>query len=93
MLAIRQPLPRSRHNMHIETRKLSEIKPYPNNARKIPEAAVEKVALSLRAYGWQQPIVLDAESVIIVGHVRWMAARKSASREARPKRSRAATSL
>ena len=68
--------------MHIEMRQLSEIKPYPNNARKIPNSAIEKVAVSLREYGWQQPIVVDAESVIIVGHVRWLAAQKNGWTEA-----------
>src|SRR5215472_5592345 len=68
--------------MRIEIRKLSEIKPYPKNARRIPESAIEKVAISLREYGWQQPIVVDTESVIIVGHVRWMAAQRNGWTEA-----------
>lgn len=68
--------------MHIEIRKLADIKPYPKNARKIRDVAIDKVALSLREYGWQQPLVLDAENVIIVGHVRWMAAQKNGWTEA-----------
>jgi DNA modification methylase len=49
--------------------------PYPKNARKISDRAVEKVAASIREYGWQQPIVVDREEVIIVGHVRQLGAR------------------
>src|SRR5215472_1612091 len=68
--------------MRIQIRKLSEIKPYPKNARRIPESAIGKVAASLREYGWQQPIVVDTDRVIIVGHVRWMAAQRNGWTEA-----------
>lgn len=49
---------------------------YARNARKIPPAAVDKVASSLKEFGWQQPIVVDAEGVIVVGHTRLLAAKK-----------------
>ncbi|MGD1096529.1 MAG: DNA methyltransferase [Bryobacteraceae bacterium] len=60
--------------MKIEIRPLSEIYPYPKNARKIPQSAVDKVAASLLAFGWQQPIVVDKEGVIVCGHVRRLGA-------------------
>ena len=47
--------------MTIETWPLDRIKPYERNARKIPKAAIDKVARSLKEYGWQQPIVVDAD--------------------------------
>lgn len=47
--------------------------PYPGNPR-INEHAVEKVAVSLREFGWQQPIVVDRKGVVIVGHTRLLAA-------------------
>jgi ParB-like chromosome segregation protein Spo0J len=50
--------------------------PYEHNARKCPAIAIKKVADSLKEYGWQQPIVVDAEGVIIVGHTRLLAAKK-----------------
>ncbi len=50
-------------------------KPYPKNARKWTAAAVEKVAASIREYGWRQPIVVDINDVIIIGHLRLAAAR------------------
>ncbi len=61
--------------MKIELRKLSDIKPYPQNPR-INDGAVDAVAASIREFGFQQPLVLDAEGVIIVGHTRWKAAQK-----------------
>lgn len=60
--------------MLIETWPLSNIKPYSKNARKIPQSAVDKVALSLRTYGWRQPMVVEPDGTLIVGHVRWMGA-------------------
>jgi len=61
--------------MKIELRKLSEIKPYPNNPR-VNDDAVEAVAASIREFGFRQPIVVDAEGVIVVGHTRYKAAQK-----------------
>ena len=54
--------------MKIEIRPLTEIFPYEKNARNIPQRAIDKVAASLEAFGWQQPIVVDKHGVIIVGH-------------------------
>jgi ParB-like chromosome segregation protein Spo0J len=39
-----------------------------------PRSAVEKVGASLKEYGWRQPIAVDAARVIVVGHVRRLAA-------------------
>ena len=61
--------------MNIELRPLADIKPYEKNPR-INDAAVEAVARSIREFGFRQPIVVDADGVIIVGHTRWKAARK-----------------
>ena len=61
--------------MKIEMRKVTEVKPYDKNPRD-NNAAVDAVAHSIREYGFRQPIVVDAEGVIIVGHTRWKAAQK-----------------
>ena len=60
---------------------IGRVKPYPNNARVIPASAVEKVASSIRAFGWRQPIVVDTDGVIVVGHVRLLAAASMALAE------------
>lgn len=59
--------------MQIENWNINEVKPYENNPRKNDEA-VEKVANSIKEFGWQQPIVVDNEGVVIVGHTRLKAA-------------------
>jgi DNA modification methylase len=61
--------------MQIELRPIDRIKPYPGNPRQ-NEDAVDAVAGSLREFGFRQPIVVDGEGVIIVGHTRWKAAKK-----------------
>lgn len=50
--------------------------PYARNARKISDKAVDKIAASIKEFGWQQPIVVDRDGVIIAGHTRLQAARK-----------------
>ena len=49
------------------------IKPYSKNAKKHPPEQIAKVAASIREFGMNQPIVVDAQGVIIVGHGRWEA--------------------
>ena len=49
---------------------------YARNARKIPQAAIDKVAASLKEFGWRQPIVVDVDGVIVAGHTRLLAAKK-----------------
>jgi len=60
--------------MEIKQLKLENLVPYINNPRK--EQAVDKVASSIKEFGWQQPIVVDENNVIIVGHARYQAAKK-----------------
>ena len=50
-----------------------DITPYPNNPR-VNASAISSVAASIKAYGFQQPIVVDAHQVIIAGHTRLQAA-------------------
>jgi len=61
--------------MKVEMRSPSSIKPYENNPRH-NEEAVSAVAKSIQLYGFRQPIVVDADGVIIVGHTRWKAAQQ-----------------
>ncbi len=55
--------------MKIELWSLSRIKPYAKNPR-VNDAAVDAVAASIKEFGFRQPIVVDGEGVIIVGHTR-----------------------
>lgn len=59
--------------MKIEEIDINEIKPYKNNPREIPVEAVERVQDSIKQFGNNQPIVIDQDNVIVVGHTRWKA--------------------
>src|ERR1700680_4456595 len=61
---------------------IAKVIPYARNSRKIPERAVDKVAASIREFGWRVPIVVDKDGVIICGHTRLLAARKLGLQEA-----------
>lgn len=54
---------------------VSEIKPYENNPRD-NSRAVEYVKKSIEEFGFQQPLVLDKDKTIIVGHTRFLAAKE-----------------
>jgi len=59
----------------VELRPIEAITPYPGNPRDNDDA-VEAVAKSLAEFGFRQPIVVDGEGIIIVGHTRFKAAKK-----------------
>ena len=61
--------------MEIVMKKLEEIAPYENNPRNNKES-IEYVANSIREFGFQQPIVVDKNGVIIAGHTRYEASKK-----------------
>src|SRR6516164_7543655 len=61
--------------MQVEMRPITAVRPYENNPRH-NDAAVDAVAASIREYGFRQPLVVDEEDVIIVGHTRYKAALK-----------------
>lgn len=61
--------------MEVKNVSISKIKPYENNPRD-NEAGVDAVARSIKEFNWQQPIVVDKNYVIIVGHTRYKAAKK-----------------
>jgi DNA modification methylase len=66
--------------MHIELWPIERVKPYDRNPR-VNDPAVDSVAASLREFGFRQPIVVDQDGVIVVGHTRWKAAQKLGLKE------------
>jgi len=61
--------------LKIQQTSIEDISPYPNNPRKNSKA-IDVVSKSIKEYGFQQPIVVDKNSVIVVGHTRYYAAKK-----------------
>jgi len=62
--------------MKIKLTPIADIKPYDNNVKKHDEAQVAGIAESIKKFGWDQPIVVDKDMVIIKGHGRRLAALK-----------------
>lgn len=62
--------------MEIQYRRLSEITPYDKNAKTHDQTQINNVAESIRQYGFVQPIVVDRDGVIVIGHCRALAAKK-----------------
>lgn len=61
--------------MDVISMAISDIKPYPNNPRKNDDA-VTATANSIKEFGWQQPIIIDKDNIIIAGHTRYKAAKQ-----------------
>jgi len=67
--------------MNIVSMPIKALKPYEKNAKLHDQKQIDNVANSIRRFGWQQPIVVDENGVIIIGHCRWMAAKKLGLKE------------
>lgn len=61
--------------MQVVLKSLDQIIPYINNPR-INEKGIDKVASSIKEFGFNSPIILDKDNVIIAGHTRYLAAQK-----------------
>ena len=59
---------------------ITNVKPYEKNPRK-NDKAVDKVAASIKEFGFKQPLVVDKDGVLIVGHTRMKAAQKLGIKE------------
>ena len=60
--------------MQVKMRPISELIPFEKNPRK--NQKVGKIAQSIKEYGFTQPIVVDEEDVVVIGHTRLMASKE-----------------
>lgn len=67
--------------MNIESKLLADIVPYAKNAKKHDNRQINNVAESIKQYGFVQPIVIDRNGVIVIGHCRALAAKKLGMKE------------
>lgn len=67
--------------MKIANRNLAELTPYAKNAKKHDSTQIANVAESIRQFGFVQPIVIDRDGVIVIGHCRALAAEKLGMKE------------
>ncbi len=62
--------------MEITNKRIADIIPYAANAKKHDKRQINNVAESIKQYGFVQPIVIDRDGVIVIGHCRALAAKK-----------------
>lgn len=63
-------------SMEIQEVSIAAIKPYAKNAKKHPQEQVDQIAASLRLFGFKQPLVVDRDGVLVIGHGRLLAAKQ-----------------
>ena len=62
--------------MNIENVAIKDIKPYDRNAKKHDETQIKNVMESIKQFGFAQPLVVDKDNVLIIGHCRLIAAKR-----------------
>lgn len=62
--------------MKVEYLSPGDLYPYPQNAKIHTPDQVKRIAASIKAFGFQQPIVVDKDNVVIIGHGRLFAAQE-----------------
>ena len=67
--------------MKVANRNLAELMPYAGNAKKHDSTQIANVAESIKQFGFVQPIVIDRDGVIVIGHCRALAAEKLGMKE------------
>lgn len=53
-----------------------ELTPYSKNAKKHDKQQIHNVAESIRQFGFVQPVVIDKDNIIVIGHCRVLAAKE-----------------
>ena len=61
------------NKLHIETIKINDLVPYQNNAKKHPQKQIDKIKKSIEEFGFNDPIAIDENNMIIEGHGRYEA--------------------
>ncbi|MBL8569373.1 MAG: ParB N-terminal domain-containing protein [Phreatobacter sp.] len=66
----------TRTTSSIELRRVSQLKPYPGNARRHSKAQVKQIATSIERFGFTNPVLVSDDDEIVAGHGRVMAAKQ-----------------
>ncbi len=61
--------------LKVELRPIGTLKPAASNARKHSPKQIEQVAASIRHFGFTNPIIIEADGIIVAGHARFEAAK------------------
>src|SRR6056297_2529234 len=67
---------KKKEDLKFEYRNVEDLVPYARNAKIHKPEQIEKLAASIREFGFMNPIIIDKDGTITAGHGRLMAARK-----------------
>lgn len=62
--------------LKIINKNIDEIKEYENNAKEHPDWQIKQIANSIKEFGFNDPIAINADNQIIEGHGRLLAAKQ-----------------
>ena len=63
--------------MKVIMQNIRDLKPYKKNAKKHPKEQVEKIANSIKEFGFTQPVLVDKDNCVVAGHGRILGAKKA----------------
>lgn len=67
--------------MQVVMRKIRDLKPYKNNAKKHPKEQINRIAESIKEFGFTQPVLIDKNNEVVVGHGRILGAKQAGLKE------------
>lgn len=63
--------------MKVIMQNIRDLKPYKKNAKKHPKEQVDRIAESIKEFGFTQPVLVDKENCVVAGHGRILGAKKA----------------
>ena len=66
-----------KQELSIVYKDIKELKPYKKNAKKHPKEQVERIANSIKEFGFTQPVIVDKNNCVVAGHGRILGAKKA----------------
>ena len=67
--------------MDVRNISVKDLIPYDRNTKKHDKTQINNVAESIKQYGFVQPIVIDKDNVVVIGHCRLLAAKQLKMKE------------
>lgn len=67
---------RNMSDLNIIYKDIKDLKPYKKNAKKHPKEQVERIAESIKEFGFTQPVIIGKDNSVVAGHGRVLGARK-----------------
>lgn len=69
------------YDKQIVMRNIKDLKPYKKNAKKHPKEQIERIANSIKEFGFTQPVLVDKNNCVVAGHGRILGAKKAGLKE------------